>query len=103
MKSSGSLPSRSAYLSTTVPAATASASAMSVLAELAKTASPPVVVISRLNSASALSSATPTATDAPTAVLSAETSPLAVDRVLVWLLAEMVTLSVAVSPEPVPI
>ena len=93
----------SAYLSTTVPAATASASDISVLDALAKTSTAPVVVTSRLSSESIVSSATPTATDAPTAVLSADTSPLAVDRVLDWLLADTVTLSVAVSPAPAPI
>ena len=75
-----------------------------MLAELAVTATPPDEVVTSLASrASARSSATPTATDAPTAVLSAETSPLAVDRVLVWVSAVMVTLSDAVSAVPEPI
>ena len=104
VKSSGSLPNRSEYLSTTVPAATASASATSVLADCAVTATPPEELVTfRSNRASALSNATPTATDAPTAVLSAETSPLAVDRVLVCVDADMVILSDADKAEPEPI
>ena len=103
MKSSGSLPRRSEYLSTTVPAATASARATSVLDDCAVTATPPALVETfRSSLASALSNATPTATEAPTAVLSADTSPLAVDRVFVSVVAETVILSEADNALPEP-
>ena len=75
-----------------------------MLAELAVTATPPPLdVTSRDSLASVVSRATPTATDAPTAVLSAETSPFAVDSVFVCVLAAIVTLSAALSPVPDPI
>ena len=92
-----------AYFSTTVPAATASASAISLLLAVAETSRPPVVLIFRLRRESTFSSATPTATDAPTAVSVAVTSPLANDVVVVTALVETVMLSVAVMVEPLPI
>ena len=99
---SGVFWSLSAYLSTTVPAATASASAMSVLSESDVIATPPVVVRLRARVASEFSRATPTATDAPTAVLSAETSPFAVDSRLVALVEPITTLPLDVMVLPVP-
>jgi len=96
------LPILLAYLSTTAPAATASARAISWLSARALKVKPPVVERSRLRRVSTFSSATPTATDAPTAVSLAVTSPLAVEIVLVIADEAMVILSVALIAEPVP-